>query len=384
MAKKNQVEGNDSNSLSDDVLGIVNKVFKDYSNAAVYLKDANIVTSWCSTGCDILDLAISNRPNGGLGYGTVVELFGHEGSGKSLLAAHIMAECQKDGGIAVLYDTEKAVGMLDFYKAVGLDINKTIYIQELRALEQIYDSMEKIIEKSIAKAPNQKVVIVVDSVMGASTLAELEANYDKEGYATHKALINSKAMRKIFSLMTGGKNILVILINQIRDNVNAVMFQEKHITSGGKAIPFAASTRIKLARIGSITAMVDGAKVVLGDQVEAKIVKNRLSRPGRKVTLNILYDSGIDRYGNWLTLLKNLDCVKQSGAYYSYEYMDASTGELITKRFQSKDFKKLILEDPELKQTIYNQICDSYIMKYNLPSEIGIDDIEIVDHEDEE
>lgn len=374
----------ESDNLADDVVGIVNKVFKDASSAT-YLRDANIIDSWCSSGCDVLDLAICNRPNGGFGYGTVVEFFGHEGSGKSLLAAHVMSECQKDGGIAVLYDTEKAVGMLDFYKAVGLDIDKTVYIQNLRALEEIYDSMEKIIEHTIAKSPKQKLVIVVDSVMGASTLAEIEGSYGKEGYATHKSIINSKAMRKIFSLMTGGKNILVILINQIRDNVSAVMFQEKHITSGGKAIAFAASVRVKLTRVGPINTTIDGNKVTIGDQVEAKIVKNRLSRPGRRVVLNILYDSGIDRYGNWLTLLKALDCVKQAGAYYSYEYVDTFTGEIVTKRFQSKDFKKLLLENPDLKQTIYNQICESYIMKYNVSPEIGIDDMVIeTDHDEED
>jgi recombination protein RecA len=379
MAKKSKQSDNTAmtDSLADDVLDIINRKFKEYQGAATFMTDANVVNAWCSSGCDILDLAISNRPNGGFGYGTIVELFGLEGSGKSLLAAHIMSECQKEGGLAVLYDTEKALGMLDFYKSLGLDVAKTIYTDKLRAVEEIYSSMEQIIEHTLKRNPDRKVVIVVDSLMGASTLAELEGGYEKEGYATNKAIINSLAMRKIPSLIAG-KNILIILINQVRDNVNAVMFQEKHITSGGKAIGFTASTRCKLTKIGPITVTVDGSKIVIGEQVEVRIVKNRLGPPRRKVVLNILYDSGIDRYGSWLSLLKTLDCVKQSGSSYSYEYVDTSTGELITKKFQSKDFKKLLTDNPELRDIIYQQICDSYIMKYDLgDEEFGIDDIVI-------
>lgn len=218
ILKEEQIE-----ILANDVLSVINKKFKDLPNAAGYMSNANLVTKWCSTGCDILDLAIANRPNGGLGYGTIVEMSGLEGSGKSLLAAHILSECQKQGGLAVLFDTEKALGMLDFYCSVGLDPSKVIYTDKLRALEEIYQTMELIIEKSIAANSDKPVVIVVDSVMGASTLVELEADYEKDGYATTKAIVNSKAMRKIPSLIAG-RPILIVLINQLRANVGAIGF----------------------------------------------------------------------------------------------------------------------------------------------------------------
>lgn len=144
-------------------------------------------------------------------------------SGKSLMAAHVMSECQKKGGLAVLFDTEGAVGMLDFYKSIGLDIDKLIYIDKLRALEEIYKTIGNIIEKHNQMKTNKPLVIVVDSVMGASTLKELEEDAEKKGYATDKAIINSNAMRVIPSLLNG-RNVLLVLINQLRANMNAVGF----------------------------------------------------------------------------------------------------------------------------------------------------------------
>jgi len=365
--------------LANDVLSVINKKFKDLPNAAGYMSNANLVTKWCSTGCDILDLAISNRPNGGLGYGTIVEMSGLEGSGKSLLAAHILSECQKQGGLAVLFDTEKALGMLDFYCSVGLDPSRVIYTDKLRALEEIYQTMELIIEKSIAANSDKPVVIVVDSVMGASTLLELEADYEKDGYATTKAIVNSKAMRKIPSLIAG-RPILIVLINQLRANVGAIGFgADKWSVSGGQAIPFTASTRLRLKKLGQLKGKINGADAVIGETIEVAIVKNRLGPPKRKVKFDIRYDSGIDNYGSWLTMLKELGAIGQSGSSYSYKYIDGDTGEEITKKFQSKDFRRLLEETPGLKEVIYDQICEAYIMKYDLgEEELGIDDVVLV------
>lgn len=376
MAKKKLEKSEQLDVLASDVLSIINKKFKEFPNAIGFLSNANLVTDWCSTGCDILDLAISNRPHGGLGYGTIVEMSGLEGSGKSLLAAHILAECQKQGGLAVLFDTEKAVGMLDFYCSVGLKPDQILYTDKLRALEEIYTSIEAMIEKSILIDPDRPLVIVVDSVMGASTLKELEADYEKEGYATGKAIINSKAMRKLPSLIAGRK-ILIILINQLRANMNAIGFgADPWQTSGGQSIPFTASVRLRLKKMGQIKGTINGTETAVGEKIQVQIVKNRLGPPRRKVTFDVRYESGIDNYGSWLTALKDLGCLKQSGAYYSYEYVDSDSGELIVKKFQSKDFKNLIENTPGLKETIYEQICEAYIMKYDLgDDQLGIDDV---------
>lgn len=373
MAKKQETKREQTDSLADDVLSIINKKFKEFPNAAGYMSDANLVTDWIKSGNDILDLAVSNRPDAGtLGLGSILSISGLEGSGKSLLAAHILAECQKMGGLAVLFDTENAVGMLDFYTAVGLDVEKAVYIDKLRALEDVYQSIQYMIEKAIESNPDRPVVFVVDSVMGATTNKELEADYNKQGYATEKALINSLAMRKIPSLILGRK-IGIILINQLRANPNAGLFQDKFQESGGMSIAFTASVRLRVKKLGVIKV----GTVPVGEQIEISVVKNRFGPPRRKVKLDVYYDSGIDNYGSWLSILKDFGFLKQSGSQYSYVYIDGETGEEVTKKFQSKHFKKLLEETPELKKLIYKQICDAYIMKYKIGEDFGIDDITI-------
>lgn len=367
-------------TLATDVLAIINKSFKEFPDAGQYLKNANMVVDWISTGSDILDLAISNRPNGGQPSSKIVEYAGLEGSGKSLMAAHTMAECQKKGGLAVLFDTEGAVGMLDFYESIGLDLDKLIYIDKIRALEEIYATVQNIIVKHTESKSNKPLVIVIDSVMGATTKKELEEDVEQKGYATEKSKINSNAMRILPSLLNG-KNILLVLVNQLRANMNAFgPAADPWQTTGGTAIPFTASVRLRFKKMGQIKGKINGIDTAIGERVQVQIVKNRVGPPRRKVTFDVRYDSGIDNYGSWLTCLKELGAIGQSGSSYSYKFVDEETGEEITKKFQSKDFKALMTDNPELKERIYKQICDEYVMKYetgNDEDELGIDDIEL-------
>lgn len=362
---KSETKSDQIDILANDVLSIINKQFKDLPNAAGFLSNANMITSWISTGCDILDLAISNRPHGGVALGAITEISGLPGSSKSLIAAHILANCQKKGGLAVLFDTEKAVGMLDFYRSIGLDPSRTIYTDAIRTLEEIYESIEKIITKNIESKSTRPLVIVVDSVMGASTKAELEADYAKDGYATTKAIINSKAMRKLPSLIAG-RDIAIILINQLRVNMNAGFGGDPYQVSGGNAIPFSASTRLRTKVVSKSSKNMDG------ETVEVAIVKNRFGPPRKKVIFDIYYDSGIDNYGSWLTALKDLGVLRSAGSLgFAYDYIDEESGELITKKFKDVDFEQLLNENPPIKEMIYNQICEAYIMKYDFSNIIS-------------
>jgi len=310
----------------------------------------------------------------------------HHNSGKSLMAAHTMAECQKKGGLAVLFDTEGAVGMLDFYESIGLDLDKLIYIDKIRALEEIYATVQNIIVKHTESKSNKPLVIVIDSVMGATTKKELEEDVEQKGYATEKSKINSNAMRILPSLLNG-KNILLVLVNQLRANMNAFgPAADPWQTTGGTAIPFTASVRLRFKKMGQIKGKINGIDTAIGERVQVQIVKNRVGPPRRKVTFDVRYDSGIDNYGSWLTCLKELGAIGQSGSSYSYKFVDEETGEEITKKFQSKDFKALMNDNPELKERIYKQICDEYVMKYetgNDEDELGIDDIELEISNDE-
>ena len=234
MAKKQEMD------LADILAGELNKQSKD-QKVAFFLDDDTAPTNvegWVSTGCAMLDVAISNRPYGGLPVGRITEVTGLEQSGKSLLSAHLLAETQKQGGVAVLIDTETAVSR-EFLEAIGVDVSKLLYVTA-DSVEQIFDFTETIIEKVRETSKDRIVTIVVDSVAAASTKTELAADYGKDGYATDKAIIISKAMRKITN-MIGRQKITLVFTNQLRHKMNAMPFGDPWTTSGGKALAFHAS-----------------------------------------------------------------------------------------------------------------------------------------------
>ena len=344
----------------------LNKQNKD-GRIAYFLNDGGgdaptNVKDWVSTGNALLDVAVSNRPYGGLPVGRIAEITGLEQSGKSLLSAHLLAETQKKNGVAVLIDTETAVNR-EFLEAIGVDISKLLYVS-VDTVEGIFEACETIIEKVRTGDKNRLVTIVVDSVAAASTKKELEADYDKDGYATDKAIIISKAMRKITN-MIGRQNICLVFTNQLRQKMNAMAFSDPWTTSGGKALAFHASVRFRLKSMGQLKV---GDRIV-GIKVRAQVVKNRLGPPLRHADFNILFDRGIDNFNSWLLVMKDNKLVKQAGAWY--EYTDIDTGEII--KFQSKDFAE-ILKNEDLKDQIYRRICEATILQYRSSS---TDEVEI-------
>ena len=356
---KKPVPSADRDELAQIIADSLNKLNKDSEQIAYFLdgKEGTPTdfTDFISTGATMLDIAVSNRPYGGIAVGRITELTGLEGSGKSLVGAQLIANTQKRGGVAVLIDTETAVNP-EFFTAVGINMNKLVYVH-ISTVEDIFDAITNIIEKvRTGKDKEILVTIIVDSVAAASTKKEMEADFGKDGYATDKAIIISKAMRKITGLL-GRERIALVFTNQLRQKMNAPAFSDPWTTSGGKAIAFHASTRIRLSLIGKIN---DSNKNVVGVKVKAVVVKNRLGPPHRTAEFDIYFDRGIDDYGSWLDVLKNNGLIKQSGAWYTL--VDESTGEEI--KFQSKDFPKILEEDIPRKEAIYQKICDELIMKY--------------------
>ena len=353
MAKKQAVD------LADILADELNKQSKE-QKVAFFLDDDATPTNvegWVSTGCAMLDVAISNRPYGGLPVGRIVEITGLEQSGKSLLSAHLLAETQKQGGVAVLIDTETAVSR-DFLEAIGVDISKLLYVSAA-SVEQIFDFTETIIEKVRQTDKDRLVTIVTDSVAAASTKTELAADYGKDGYATDKAIIISKAMRKITN-MIGRQKILLVYTNQLRQKLNAMAFSDPWTTSGGKALAFHASVRLRLKGMGQIKSKVGGQDKIVGMKVRAQVIKNRMGPPLRAADFDIFFDRGIDNYGSWLGVMKEYKIVKQAGAWY--EYTDTDSGEVI--KFQSKDFIGLMGERSDIREQIYKSICENTILQY--------------------
>ena len=354
-------------STRDDLAGVladtINKQFKDMKVA--YFLDGSDTTptdikDFVSTGSTMLDLAISNQPNGGIAVGRITELNGLESSGKSLIGAHILAETQKKGGVAVYIDTETSVST-DFIEAIGVDVESMLYLH-LETVEDIFSAVEEIVAKVRESDKDRLVTILVDSLAAATTKVELEAEFDKDGWATSKAIILSKAMRKI-TQMIGRQKIALVFTNQLRQKLG-VMFGDPWTTSGGKALPFHASTRIRLKNVGQIK---DTKKNTIGMKMRAQVIKNRLGPPMRHADFELYFESGIDNEGSWLHVMKDHKLVKQGGAWYT---MNDHQGNEI--KFQSKDWAEY-LQNEKFKKYCYNMICDKVILKYE--KNFGIDDV---------
>lgn len=245
--KSNHVNGEvtkvqkvERSELAELVHKALNKSSADGSKVAYFLdeeEDPSMVSDWISTGSTLLDLAISNRKNGGLPVGRIIELSSQEAAGKSLICAHILAETQKMGGYGVLIDTENAAAP-EFWRSIGLDIKNLCYVP-LTTVEAIFSKIEEVIGVVRKHDEKQLVTIVVDSISQASCDTEMEAEHGKDGYNTSKSIIISKACRKITGLI-GKQRILVVFVNQLRMNLAAVGHQDKWCVD-----PFTTKIKIK-------------------------------------------------------------------------------------------------------------------------------------------
>ena len=357
-----------ASALADNL----NKQFKD-TKVAYFLDGSDVtptdIKDFVSTGSTLLNLAISNKPNGGIAVGRITEINGLESSGKSLIGAHILAETQRKGGVAVYIDTETSVSR-EFLEAIGIDVGNMLYVH-LETVEDIFEAIEKIVVKIRESERDRLVTILVDSLAGASTHSELEGDFEKDGWATGKAIIISKAMRKI-TQMIGRQKIALVFTNQLRQKLG-VMFGDPWTTSGGKALPFHASTRIRLKNLGQIK---DKKTNTIGMKMRAQVIKNRLGPPMRHADFNLYFESGIDDDGSWLQVLKDHKLLKQGGAWYT---MKNHNGEEL--KFQSKDWSEQ-LQNTEFKEYCYNLICDKVILKYD--KNFGIDDVIVAEESDEQ
>jgi recombination protein RecA len=232
--------------------------------------------------------------------------------------------------------------------------------------------MENII--AVVRKSNKKriLTIIVDSVAGVSTKAELESDHGKDGWSTGKAIIIGKAMRKITS-MVGRQQVLIVFTNQLRQNLNAAMFGDKWIVSGGKALAFHCSVRVRLANAG----MLKRGTMVIGNKCKAKVVKNRMGPPQRVAEFDIYHDSGIADYGSWLEVMKAHDIVKYSAPNYTYHQ---EVGDSV--KFTAKEFVGIMRENTSLKEELYKKICDAVIMKYKDPNSNIVEDATVDEDED--
>lgn len=305
------------------------------------------VKRWISTGSKLLDWICANKKGGGLPEGRIVEIFGPPSIGKSHIATQIARSTQKMGGIVVYIDTENATSVDNLHN-LGVDVSKRFVYVDTHCTEEVLSIAEKTILKAKALDKDVPVTVIWDSVAASSPKAELLGDYDKDSIGLQARAI-SKGMRKITGVI-GQTNSLFVILNQIRDKVG-VMYGDPTTTPGGKAIPFHSSIRIKLGAGQEIKSGED----VIGIQVNAKTVKNKVSPPFRKVDFQIHFGKGIVEHEELFDIIRKhckdheviVDNMKYlidgGGAWKTISISDTRTGEIIAeKKFYKSNFNEIV------------------------------------------
>ncbi len=311
----------------------IDSLEKTYGKGTVMkLSDSKVVdVPAISTGSLGLDIALGV---GGLPKGRVIEIFGPESSGKTTLSLHCIAEAQKSGGIAAFIDAEHAFDKI-YAEKLGID-TKNLLIAQPDNGEQALEIAEQLIRSSAID------IIVIDSVAALVPKAELEGYMGDKNVASQARLM-SQALRKL----TGTLNktgCTCIFINQLREKVG-VIYGSPEVTTGGNALKFYASVRLDIRRKEQIKENTDH---ILGNKTKIKVVKNKVAPPFKVVEFDIMYGEGISRLGEIIDLGVNLNVIKKSGSWFSYEDKKLGQGREAVKNF--------LKENDTLAQTLEEKI----------------------------
>ena len=308
------------------------KIEKNYGKGAVMkLGDRSIEkVEVIPTGSINLDAALGV---GGFPKGRIIEIFGPESSGKTTLAIHAIAECQKAGGIAAFIDAEHAFD--SFYaKKLGVDVDNLLVSQPDNG-EQALEIADNLIRSGAID------IIVVDSVAALTPKAEIDGEMGDSKVGLQARLM-SQAMRKLTSTISK-TNCCCIFINQLREKIG-VLFGNPETTTGGNALKFYSSVRIDIRRIQAIK---DGDQNV-GNRVKVKIVKNKVAPPFRSCEFDLMFGEGISKLGEIIDLGVELNVIKKSGSWFSY-------GE--SKLAQGREaLKQLLRDNPELCEELEGKV----------------------------
>lgn len=345
-------------SIQDDFTSdLIKSLNKDHGSRVAYNlsedESPTHVKRWVSTGSKLLDYICSNRKDGGLPEGRIVEIFGPPSIGKSHIATQLARSTQQMGGIVVYIDTENATSVENL-ASLGVDVSKRFVYVDTHCTEEVLSIAESTILKAKALNKDVPLTIIWDSVAATSPKAELMGDYDKESIGLQARAI-SKGMRKITGII-GQTNSLMICLNQIRTNIG-VMYGDPTTTPGGKAIPFHSSIRIKL---GAGQPIKDGDDVI-GINVSAKTIKNKVAPPFRTVNFQIHFGKGIVEHEEMFDILRkhgpveneNLNIsIEGTGSWKTLLVVDNSTGEIIVeKKFYKNKFDE-VLKDNEYSNYI--------------------------------
>ena len=285
-----------------------------------------------STGALALDLALGV---GGVPRGRVVELYGSESSGKTTLALHIVAEAQRNGGIAAFIDAEHALDP-SYARAIGVDIDELL-ISQPDTGEQALEIADMLIRSGALD------VVVIDSVAALVPKAEIDGEMG-DSHIGLQARLMSQAMRKLTGSLARSRTTAVF-INQLREKVG-VMFGSPEVTPGGRALKFYSSVRMEVRRIETIK---DGAESV-GNRVRVKVTKNKVASPFRQCEFDIVFGEGISREGSLLDVAVDNGVVKKSGAWFTFDGDQLGQGR--------ENAKKFLRENPDVAMQLQAKVFE--------------------------
>ena len=293
---------------------------------------ANLDVETISTGCLSLDMALGV---GGVPKGRIVEVFGPESSGKTTLALHIVAECQKNGGKAAFIDAENALDP-EYAKNLGCN-SDDLLVSQPDSGEQALDILQKLLETAALD------VIVIDSVAALVPKAELDGQIGDVTVGLQARLM-SQALRKLSGPINKSRTC-VVFINQIREKIG-VMFGSPETTPGGRALKFYSSVRLDIRRIAAIKEGTD----MTGNRTRVKVVKNKVAPPFKMTEFDIMYGKGISYSGDLLDLALQGGVVEKMGSWFSYK------GDKIA---QGREKVKVLLDtDEKLMKSVLSDVKD--------------------------
>ncbi len=295
-----------------------------------------------STGAPSLDIALGI---GGLPKGRIVEIYGPESSGKTTLALHAVAECQRQGGVAAFVDAEHA---LDVAYAAKLGVNhEELLVSQPDTGEQALEIADMLVRSGAVD------LVVIDSVAALVPRAEIEGEMGDQ-LPGLQARLMSQALRKLTGNLSRSQTCM-IFINQVRMKIG-VMFGNPETTSGGNALKFYASIRLDVRRIGNIK---DGEEST-GSRTRVKVVKNKCAPPFRQAEFDIMFNEGISREGDVLDRAAELGLVEKSGTWFGFEGQRIGQGRENAKRF--------LRENPAVYERLTEQVYAASGLKRKVPA----------------
>lgn len=326
----------------------VEQIQKSFGDGAIMKLGENqrMNISSISTGSLNLDLALGI---GGVPRGRIVEIYGAESSGKTTLALNIIAQAQKEGGIAAFIDAEHALDPV-YAKALGVNIDDLL-ISQPDTGEQAMEIVELLVRSSAID------VIVIDSVAALVPKSEIDGEMGDQQMGLQARLM-SKALRKLTGSI-GKSETVVVFINQIREKIGGFSFVPgvQTTTSGGRALKFFSTIRMEVKKVGQIKQSDD----VVGNEVLVKVTNNKVAPPFKEARFNIMYGTGISKEGEILDLAIELQICKKSGAWFSYGDTKLGQGKI--------NVENLLKENKELFEEIKAKVLEKLNVNNNKVSE---------------